>query len=54
MSQIVDIKGQIIHRMDEQEEKVYVAEIDPELSKNKDVTEFNNLFSDRRIEMYRA
>ncbi len=54
MSQIVDTKGQIIHRMNKVEESVFITEIDPLESKNKDITEFNNLFLDRRTELYRS
>ncbi|MDA3814012.1 MAG: beta-ureidopropionase [Candidatus Cloacimonetes bacterium] len=54
MSQIVDTKGQIIHRMDKNEESVFVTEIDPLESEDKDITEFNNLFLDRRKELYRS
>jgi len=54
MSQIVDTKGQIIHRMDNSEESVFVTDIDPEKAENKDVTEYNNLFTDRRTELYQS
>ena len=54
MSQIVDTKGQIIHRMDEIEESVFVTEIDPLESDDKGITEFNNLFLDRRTELYQS
>jgi len=54
MSQIVDTKGQIIHRMDNSEESVYVTDINPQESENKNVTEYNNLFTDRRTELYRS
>ena len=54
MSQIIDTKGQIIHRMNKVEEAVFVTEIDPLESEDKDITEFNNLFLDRRTELYRS
>jgi len=54
MSQIVDTKGQIIHRMDNSEESVFVTDINPQEAENKDVTEYNNLFADRRIELYQS
>ena len=53
MSQIVDTKGQIIHKMNKFEESVFVTEIDPIKSEHKDITEFNNLFLDRRTELYK-
>ena len=54
MSQIVDTKGQIIHRMTKVEESVFVTEIDPLKSEDKDITEFNNLILDRRTELYKT
>jgi len=54
MSQIVDTNGQIIHRMSETEENIYITEIEPAKSDDKEITEFNNLFSDRRPWMYRS
>ena len=54
MSQIIDTKGQIIHRMNKVEESVFVTEIDPLKSEDKDITEFNNLLLDRRTELYRT
>ncbi len=53
MSQIVDTKGQIIHILNTVEESVFVTEINPVKSEDKDITEFNNLFLDRRTELYR-
>ncbi len=54
MSQIVDTKGQIIYRMNKFEESVFITEIDPLESENKDITELNNLLLDRRTELYRS
>jgi len=54
MSQIVDTKGQIIHRVNKNEESVFITEIDPLEAENKEITEFNNLFLDRRTELYRS
>ena len=54
MSQIVDTKGQIIHRMNKVEESVFVTEIDPLESEDKNITELNNLILDRRTEFYRS
>lgn len=54
MSQIVDTKGQIIHGMDKVEESVFVTEIDPIKAEDKNITEFNNLFLDRKTELYRS
>jgi predicted amidohydrolase len=54
MSQIVSTKGQIIHRMDKIEESVFITEIEPNKSSDKEITEFNNLFTDRRTELYKS
>ncbi len=53
MSQIINTNGQIIHRMDKNEESVFVTEIDPLESDEKDINEYNNLFLDRRTELYK-
>ena len=54
MSQIVDTKGKIIHRMNKAEESVFITEIEPSNSDNKEITEFNNLLTDRRTELYKS
>ncbi len=54
MSQIVDTKGEIIYRMNKTEESVFITEIEPNKSDNKEITEFNNLFTDRRTELYKS
>ena len=51
-SQVLSPKGEIIKRLSETEEKVFVAEIETELSEDKNITEFNNIFSDRKPEFY--
>jgi len=51
-SQILSNKGEIIKRLTEKEETVYITEIDPLLAKNKNITELNNIFSDRKPEFY--
>ena len=52
MSQILSTKGEIVHRADENEEKVHFAEINTEDALDKNVTEFNHIFSDRRPDLY--
>jgi len=51
-SQILGNKGEILLRMNEDEEAIYSVQIDPDLALNKQVTEHNNAFSDRRPSMY--
>lgn len=51
-SQIVDPKGQVLARMDEQEIGIKVAEIDPFQARDKSITAYNDRFQDRRPELY--
>jgi 5-aminopentanamidase len=51
-SQIVNPKGQILFRMG-REEGVRIAKIDPTLARDKQVTPSNDLFKDRRTDVYR-
>ena len=52
MSQIINPKGEIIKRLNEVEESVYIAEIDTEEANDKKATIYNNVLKDRRTEMY--
>ncbi len=52
MSQITGPNGEIIHRAPADVEQVHVVEIDPTLSRDKNITPFNDLFTDRRPDMY--
>jgi len=51
-SQIVDPKGRILVRMDEQDTGIQVAEIDPLQARDKSITAYNDRFQDRRPEFY--
>jgi predicted amidohydrolase len=51
MSQVVSPKAEILVRAAD-EECVKVVEIEPESALNKDVTPYNNVFADRRPELY--
>jgi predicted amidohydrolase len=52
-SQIVAPKGDLIYRARSQREEVYITEIDPRQAREKNMTELNNLFTDRRPEFYK-
>jgi predicted amidohydrolase len=52
-SQATAVRGEILFRMGEDEEGVRVVEIDPVSARDKRVNEYNDLFEDRRTEMYR-
>jgi predicted amidohydrolase len=52
-SQVVDTKGNLLFRMNEVVEKIEIIEIDPNVSNNKDINEFNNLINDRITKYYK-
>ncbi len=52
-SQVVDTKGNILFRLNEEEENVRIIEIQPETANNKDINDFNNLISDRITKYYK-
>jgi 5-aminopentanamidase len=52
-SRIVSLDGTVLITAGANEEALMVTEIDPEKSRNKGLNPFNNLFADRRPEMYR-
>lgn len=52
MSQITDVKGNILSRADKIEEKVNTVDIDPSKALDKNITEFNHAFKDRRTKWY--
>jgi predicted amidohydrolase len=52
-SQITAPDGTIMIRALENDEALLMQDIDPTLARNKSVTSLNNLFEDRRPEMYR-
>jgi predicted amidohydrolase len=53
-SEIVSPKGEILVRAPEAEEALMVTDIDPTASRNKTLNSFNDIFKDRRPEMYRV
>jgi predicted amidohydrolase len=52
-SQIVNPKGEILYRAKAQKEELFTVDIDPELARNKKITEKNDLIGDRRPEFYK-
>jgi predicted amidohydrolase len=52
MSQILSTKGDILHRADTSEEKLYFLEIETDDALNKKITDNNDAFLDRRVDMY--
>ncbi len=53
-SQIVSPKGERILEFDGEEEGVKTIEIEPTMAKDKNITEYNDLFRDRRPGVYRV
>ena len=53
MSQITSPEMKQIRRASKAREEVGVAEIDPALADDKDLTDLNNLWRDRRVETYK-
>ncbi|MBA7466680.1 (R)-stereoselective amidase [subsurface metagenome] len=52
-SQITADNGEVLVRADERGDSLTVVDVDPERAKNKQVTERNDLFADRRVALYR-
>jgi predicted amidohydrolase len=51
-SQIIGHRGEILKRAKEKDENTYVVDIDPILARDKNITKNNNIFTDRRLQMY--
>src|SRR4030066_2138893 len=51
-SLIASPEGEVLVKAPENEEVLMVADINPELARNKSLTALNNVFNDRRPEMY--
>ena len=51
-SQVITPRGEILIRAPEKGEHTGIVEINPEIAQNKKITSKNNLFDDRRIELY--
>ena len=52
MSQVVSPKGELLHRGLENHEEAFVVTIDPLAARDKMITSRNNLFDDRRPQLY--
>lgn len=52
MSQIVSPEGTVLVRASEDKEEFQTTKIDPSLAKDKSINRYNNLFSDRRMDLY--
>lgn len=51
-SVILDPKGTYLHRGAADKEECIIIEIDPSIALDKDITELNNIFNDRREDVY--
>ena len=52
-SQIIAPNGKIIHRSPPEGDELYITDIDPGDALKKNITEFNDVFEDRRTDIYR-
>jgi predicted amidohydrolase len=52
LSQVVDVKGQVLIDAPAEGDCVRVCEIDPQMAENKQITPRNHLVSDRRSDLY--
>ena len=52
-SLIVSPEGKVLASAPEEEDSLLIAEINPEMARNKDLNDMNNIIDDRRPEMYR-
>ena len=53
-SQIIAPNGRIVHRSNPVGDELYITEIDPKDALEKNITEFNDVFKDRRVDIYRV
>jgi predicted amidohydrolase len=53
-SQVVAPDGELLARAEPDGDALTIVEVDPLAAKDKHVTESNDLFADRRVELYRA
>lgn len=52
MSEVVSPKGEILIRASSDKEEMLFIQIEPEISRNKSINPYNDLFEDRRPEFY--
>ncbi|HEX9934949.1 MAG TPA: nitrilase-related carbon-nitrogen hydrolase, partial [bacterium] len=52
-SQVLGVKGEVLFRMSDSEEDARSVEIDPLAARNKKMLDSNDLFADRRPDLYR-
>jgi len=52
LSEIVDPCGSILHRAPSDREDLHVVDIDPQTARDKSLNGYNNLFRDRRPDVY--
>lgn len=53
-SQIIAPNGKIIHRSSPEGDELYITEIEPKDALKKNITELNDVFADRRTDIYKV
>ena len=51
-SEVVGVKGEVLLRLGDREENLRIVDVNPALARDKQITEMNDLFKDRRPEEY--
>ena len=51
-SQIISPRGEILCRADRENDELFITEINPEEALDKSINDYNNLFKDRRTDIY--
>ncbi|HAP67080.1 MAG TPA: acyltransferase, partial [Nitrospinae bacterium] len=52
-SEIVSPDGKILYRASANKEEIGIVDIDPKMARNKNITPLNNIFKDRRKDLYK-
>jgi len=53
-SQVVEPRGELLHRSAENSDELFLADVDPRRARDKQITPWNDLLADRRPEFYEA
>ena len=51
-SQVISPRGEILRKAHKEDDELFITEINPEEALNKNINDYNNLFEDRRTDIY--